>query len=334
MTAVYRDGRSTHSGRSRRSSGGFTVGGIGDGYAGFVSVGNRGQGWNVSGALLVNTDSGHHGGHYDGYYGGHYGGYYGGYGYASPYYATVGIGFGYYSDYGYYTPSYYTPYYGSHVSYSYYPSSYYGASYVYDSYDPFYYGSTHTTVYVTEPAYEETTVYVDKTPEPQSVARPAPSLPEIVRDDPVLAAGHQAYIDRRYGDARRNYLTVMLADDDDGVAKFLYSLSNFALGDYDVATLALRRALVADPSLADRPLPVRTLYSQEFVLDTQLEDLAAYVSQTANGQDARLLLAYLHFAAGDVEFAHDVLLEVIKADPIDEVALRLREAVARQRGNG
>lgn len=244
----------------------------------------------------------------------------------------------YYHDYGYYGSSYYTPYYGSHVAYSYYPSSYYASAYSYGSYDPFYNGST-TTVYITEPAYEDNVVYVDQdqapvAQQPRGVSRPAPSVAAIVRDDPVLNAGHEAYIDRRYDDARRRYLTAMLADDDDGVAKFLYAMANFALGDYNAATLALRRALVTAPSLSDRPLPIRTLYSQEFILDTQLEDLAAYVSQASSGQDARLLLGYLHFALGDVDFAYEVLLEATKADPIDELALRLRDAVARQRGNG
>lgn len=248
---------------------------------------------------------------------------------------------GYYPCYGSrYFPAYsHYPYYGS---YSYLPLFWPG------------FASSYTSVYYDSPAYDVGTVdygpplssseyaapqrsaeYLGTgvTNEPLAGNAPvAPSesaAPQINQEQAALLdRGDEAFTAGRFDEASRWYVSAMLADDKDGVAALLYAVSNVALGDYQVAAAALRRALETTPELIENPIDVRRLYSQASQFETHRDDLAAFVDDHREDRDATLLLGYLYFASGDADRARTVFEGVSASDPADELAASLAKSTA------
>ncbi len=234
---------------------------------------------------------------------------------------------------------------GAYYSHRYRPINYYGCDY----YRPWY-GYTYSTVYYPEPYvyrfYDTNVYYTDRTYEADDVYEAAAPSPVDAGNEPLpptgtyrvltaqeeatlLGQGNAAFMAGRYDEARRLYVSAMLADERDGYAKFLYALANFAMRDYEVAGMAIRRALLTTTDLIDYPVDVRSLYPQPTLFEAQLEDLTRFVADHPHDRGALLLLGYMHYAGGQPKPALSVLDRLAKIDPDDDIASLLRDAVAR-----
>lgn len=232
-----------------------------------------------------------------------------------------------------------------HYYYQYRPFRYYGCGYRRP-----YCGYTYTSVYYTAPYfypfYATDVYYVDTTVGGDSIYSPSPgasvaegevqSTPETtyqVLTDPgdltLIGQGNTAFLAGRYDQARRLYASAMLADERDGYAKLLYAMANFAIGDYAVSGMALRRALLTTPELIDYPVDVRSLYEAPAPFNAQLETLIRYVADHPQYPSALLLLGYIEYAAGAPERAVAIMEQLTAADPDDSVAALVRDAALR-----
>jgi tetratricopeptide (TPR) repeat protein len=144
-----------------------------------------------------------------------------------------------------------------------------------------------------------------------------------------VGKGNTAFLDGQYEEARRCYISAVMADERDGYAKFLYAVANFAVGDFEVAGVAMRRALLTTADLIEYPVDIRSLYSDRMVLDAQFETLTGLVADHPDHRDARLLLGYLYYASGDPSRALAVLESVAASDGEDEVLALVRDAAVR-----
>ena len=281
----------------------MTIGGRGDHYSGYVSLGRGRSGPEVRGALYYDDrDRRHHG------RGRHY--------YGRGYYHHR------YRPIYYYGCDYYRPWRGYTYSTLYYPEPY-----VYRFYD--------TDVYYVERADVSDDVY--EVASPSEVYAEVEALPPTgtyrtltaPEEATLLGQGNAAFAAGRYDEARRLYVSAMLADERDGYAKFLYALANFALGEYEVAGMAIRRALLTTADLIEYPVDVRGLYPEAALFEAQLERMARFVAGHPDDRGALLLLGYLQYAGGHPSSSLSALDRLVEIDPDDDVVSLLRDAVSR-----
>lgn len=232
-----------------------------------------------------------------------------------------------------------------HYYHLYYPIHYFG----HDYYSPWH-GYTYSSVYYQEPYvyqfYDKDVYYVDEVREPADRVmgeRPeseavveGQATPDVVyqtltepSENTLIGRGNAAFFAGLYEEARRYYVSGVLADERDGYAKFLYALVNFATGDYDVAGMALRRALLTTPELIDYPPDIRGLYANAGVLDGQLGALTRFAKDQPRDRNAGFLLAYLQLTRGDATGALEILTRLADADEGDQLVTLLRDAIVR-----
>lgn len=288
----------------------LAIGGRGDHFGGYVTLG-QGLGGTSLYSGLYYDGSRHHDRHsyYDGhsYYNYHY----------RPLHHYVS----------------YAPYYAGHYGYGYgfgysYSSQYYPGPYVYEYYPP-------ETVYVVEeplapslPA--EPTVEVEAARDVAVVGPPEPPRSLTMPDDATLIGqGNTAFLGGNFDEARRHYISAVLADERDGHAKLLYAYANFASGDYTVAGLALQRALLTTATLMDYPVDPRPLYGDDTRLEAQIAELTAHVSARSSDRSAAFMLAYMRYAVGHPAGALAILASLVEADSADTLAALLQDAVIR-----
>lgn len=267
-----------------------------------------------------------------------------------PYYGHRGHYYGYRPHY--YPRSCY-PYYGFYPSYGYSYGLGFGLGYTYSTVyasDP-YVGYVYTAPeYVPSYAtYTEGDVAVPVTeaaqPTQPQAAQPAPpdqyregdreyqTLDTGVDQRAVVMEGNAAFAAGRYDEARDQYIRAVMNDERDGYAKVLYAWSNFALGDYEVAAVSIRRAMITTPDLADYPLDLRTLYPDRTVLDRQTEALVRFLADHPDRDDARLVWGYLLYSIGQAETAAAAFQGLAGAHPDDELLSQLRDAALRNARN-
>lgn len=314
---------------------GVTIARGNDRRGGYIHLGRSGGESTVYGGLYYGRGS-HHGSRrhgYGRYYGRGYGydGYYGsGYGYGG----YLGSGYGlFYSGYRsipYYGSSVYDPWFGYTYSSIYYPSSY------------VYLRRESPTVYIVDDDYAQADVVYQSTTSGAAASSPPvsatsagagavatyPTLTDA-GDFSLVGRGNAEFFAGQYNEARRLYVSAMLADERDGYAKFLYSLANFAAGDYEVAGMALRRAMLTTADLIEYPVNVYDLYDDRMEFDGQLSLLARYADTHPEDRSAMLLLGYLDFASGLPVRALHVLDRLTALDENDTMAALLRDAVVR-----
>ena len=144
--------------------------------------------------------------------------------------------------------------------------------------------------------------------------------------------GNAAFLEGRYEDARRQYVRVVFADERDGFAKLLYGLASFALGDHELAAVAVRRALDLLPELIDDPIDLRGFYPDQVTLEAQISALLAILREHPDDPEGLFLLGYLYYAIGQPDEAVATLQQLVDFDPIDELAPRVRDAAKRYAG--
>ncbi len=145
----------------------------------------------------------------------------------------------------------------------------------------------------------------------------------------VVMEGNSAFTAGRFEDARAAYAKAVMNDDRDGYAKVLYGWSNFAIGNYEVAAASIRQALMTTPDLVNYPQDLRTLYSDQAVLDRQSEGLLRFLSDNPSHSEGRFLWGYLLYSIGQAESASVTFRSMTDANPSDALMSSLRDAAVR-----
>lgn len=261
---------------------------------------------------------------------------------AYPYRSPFGPGH-YYGNYrSIYYPGcrYYSPYSGYTYSTAYLAYPYVSTPYVTGSYitAPYAVGTYYDTLGYgyAAPAYAATTAPVSpEVTQPPSTTTAPPAvdayqpLTTTATDSPA-EKGNAAFAAGRYDEARGLYARAVMTDERDGYAKSLYAWANFALGDYEVAAAALRRALLTTPELMDYPPDLRTLYPDRAVLDRQADALQRFIADHPEHREAQLVWGYLLYSIGQAEPAASVFTALASADQDDTLLSLLRDAAGRK----
>jgi thioredoxin-like negative regulator of GroEL len=251
--------------------------------------------------------------------------------------------YGYRPIYSHY-PRFYDPYYPL-LGYSY-VSLYYPEPVVYRQVE------IHHTYSEAPEVYQESTVYQQHADDLtynqapiDSTVRPAPPVDQVgpmdqtaqaadlVEPEPavneeqlaIVGEGVVAFREGNYDEARNAFVRAVLADERDGYAKLLYGLTSFATGDYAVAAVSWRRALLTSDMLIDRPPDVRYLYEDEAAFRSQFDALTRIASERPDDRDVNFVLAYLLYATGEAERAATLFDRLAETDKADALSATLAE---------
>jgi tetratricopeptide (TPR) repeat protein len=265
-----------------------------------------------------------------------------------PYYGYY-YGFGYYPYSTYYGVSHYYPTYGYSSYDYYYPSTYlsYTPAYVsdwrtddFDDQDVYYTnniyigdeteevttGGQGSIAVVSTPQVQQTAPVVGSAIQPSVQAEAAEAPPAAEQEPTLVDIGNAAFNEGDYQEAIRYYVGAVLANDDDGIARLFYGLSQFAIGDYDLAAMGMRRALVVMPDLIDRPIDLRSLYPDLETFESHLAKLVRFVEENPRGTNAMFVLGYVYYASAQPELAVPTLRKLTDLDPNDKEAAQVRNA--------
>lgn len=217
-----------------------------------------------------------------------------------------GFGFSYNPyHYGHHDYVYYRPY-PRYRCYSYYPYSYYSTVTYYPAYSTIYHVSTPVS-YVE--SYDPYVDFVDEVPVAAVdvvPAAPTPTLPTeflspFVLDFPEDVRGNEAMVrgaawmkDGRFLLAAESFRRAWMDAPTDGFAAVRVGEALFAAQEYvSLASLAVERGLVLDPSLITRRRDVRTDFPGPLSFDTAMRSLERRAVSNPKDGEARFLLAYI-----------------------------------------
>lgn len=158
---------------------------------------------------------------------------------------------------------------------------------------------------------------------------PASSTPAVVTPDAqdFRAQGDAAFREGRYAEARRLHIRALLGEGETAGAQWSYGLAHFALGQYGVAAMAMRRALMAEPNLIDRPTDPRGFYGKQRDFNDQLAALRHHTQRFGLDVEAVFLLGLLEYAVGNSDAALEPMERVISVKDDDTMAYLLRAAI-------
>jgi hypothetical protein len=259
-----------------------------------------------------------------------------------------GIGVGPYLGVSYYYPFHswtlgldFAFFYPEPVTYCYVPYGFYSV------YDPVYVTRYHV-VRETVPAYvyETTTTYtveeIEKK-EADGAKGPAGDVPaegEAKTAEPVPAATSPAtekflreaserFKKKDYYEAAVKFRLAALSSPDQAAPLFALGQSLIALGHDDYAAKVLRKAVNLNPKLLEETGDVAGVYESQAEYDRVMGELEARAAKSPVDGDARFLLGFERYFAGDVRCREDFRL-LQEARPEDEAVTRLREAVEKR----
>jgi len=206
--------------------------------------------------------------------------------------------------------------------------------------------STTTNIYEApvpvQEVYEETTVAPAPAYEssvqpaayaaPESVSPPVGetnSASESAPIEPTLVdQGNAAFNAGEYERAGRLYLSAVLADQNTEIARLFYGLAQFALGDYELAATAMRRAILIGSDMIERPVDLRSIYPDLQTFENHVERLYTFVSEHPGDRNALFLLGFVHYASAHPDQAVTYLRTLTDLDPTDELAIKIRDRAA------
>lgn len=165
----------------------------------------------------------------------------------------------------------------------------------------------------------------------QAPALEIPAEQQAVDDDVSQAAlelidrGSRAFVDGRYAEARHSFLRAVMMDDSDGYARLFYAFASFAMGDYELAAVALRRSIAMEAAFATDPIDIRGFYPDEDTFKAHVSQLNGHIEANPEDKDARFVLAYVHYASGEPGKAIEMLSKLTAVSASDETAAQVLE---------
>lgn len=125
--------------------------------------------------------------------------------------------------------------------------------------------------------------------------------PEKLHD--LMVEGVRLFKEAKYNEAASTFLRVTLADRQNIDATLAYAVSRFATGDYQIAGLAVRRAVRRMPEVVDSPFDVRSRYTRQEDFALHLARLEQYVVDNPEADDAWMVLGFIRHFSGQQELA-------------------------------
>jgi hypothetical protein len=107
----------------------------------------------------------------------------------------------------------------------------------------------------------------------------------------------------------------------------MYGLANFALGDFELATEGVLRAISTDSRLLREPLSVRSLYQDQKVFESHLSALTDHVADHAESGGLQVTLAYILFAAEEPDRAWFIINDIARQNPDDKLLKEFHQAI-------
>jgi len=157
----------------------------------------------------------------------------------------------------------------------------------------------------------------------QAAEHSAPNEPTLVD------LGNAAFNVGAYRDAIRYYTAAVLSDDSDGFARLFYGLAQFAMGDYDLAVVAFRRALALEPSLITEPIDLRSIYADAKTFERHRARLLKHVSLNSDEYESMFLAGYVYFATAEPGNALAMFRSVLELKAGDALTIKLRDTAVR-----
>lgn len=169
---------------------------------------------------------------------------------------------------------------------------------------------------------------------PQAVQTDLEELAHEPRLAPAMKAGFACFRDRDYLAAATWFRQAIPLEPDEGLPRFAFAWSLFALGDYGGAMYSLRRGLDLLPDYASSGQDLRALYGEMRDFEDQRMALASTVRIDPKDREARALLGCVLFFSGDLDGADAALRPLLgkdgdDADPLPAHFLATIEAIRK-----
>lgn len=129
--------------------------------------------------------------------------------------------------------------------------------------------------------------------------------------------------DRRYKEAVEAYHRAAGLKPSTPMVKMGQCLALFAVGDYEGAASALRRALILHPEWYKEPILLATFYGDTTDFNAHLAVLERFLGRHKEHVEARFLAAYFYFVLDRLSESAEYLASILEKDPADLEATSL-----------
>lgn len=186
---------------------------------------------------------------------------------------------------------------------------------------------------------EREKVIIERPPAEES-AKPSASsaqTPSYIPSKPVgedegfvnqLDRAQRLFRERNYQEAVEAYHKASGLNSGNALLKMGQAFSLLAVGDYESAASALRRALTLNPEWNEKPVLVATFYGDANDFSAHLARLDIYVKKYKENVEARFLQAYLYVVANRMNEAAELLAGILETQPNDLDATTLLGRIA------
>ncbi|MGC9326400.1 MAG: tetratricopeptide repeat protein [Candidatus Hinthialibacter sp.] len=148
-----------------------------------------------------------------------------------------------------------------------------------------------------------------------------------------LDYAQRLFRERNYQQAAEAYHKASGLSSDNALVKMGQALSLLAVGDYESAASALRRALMLNPEWCEKPILPATFYGELNDFNAHLFRLERFVEKNKEHVESQFLLAYLFTIADRLNEAADLLAGILERHPNDlEATTLLGRIAAAQQG--
>ena len=147
--------------------------------------------------------------------------------------------------------------------------------------------------------------------------------------DLCFARAVELFEAENYSDAVLQLREAVLLSPDDIILPFTYSQALFANGDYSHAASVLREAVAMIPEDELTVYYPRGLYKDENVLTEQIRQLESAAGKEPFNSDYQLLLGYQYLGFGELDKAHQPLIEATGSAANASTAAKLLELAAK-----
>lgn len=171
----------------------------------------------------------------------------------------------------------------------------------------------------------------------EPVVPPAPVEPLVETGPPptgLLAEGWQAFERGAYEEARRLFVRAVLEDTKSGSAKLAYGIGHYALGDYRVAAMAIRRGVTVWPESLEGGINLLIHYRVADDFDLHLDRITKHLQARPGDADAWLVRGYVELFGGKQEMARGSLSKAVELSPEDPIAQLLLDTSVRKVSSG
>jgi tetratricopeptide (TPR) repeat protein len=142
----------------------------------------------------------------------------------------------------------------------------------------------------------------------------------------AMQNGGEFFRNGDYSSAARQFTLACELNQGDAASRLRLVMALVALGEYEAAAPALRRAIQLQAKVVHLPLNVEQDYGAISDFDAHLKKLESAAQAQANNESLWLLLGYCQLFSSRASKAADTLSTAINLAPADNAALRLHEA--------